>query len=1079
MQRVVVVALLWTSLCGCALVELKPRPRPPAPPARTTQVELAVATTTLPSGLRVVTVSDPRASEVQVTMRYGFGSTVDGRHPGIAHLVEHLMFQHELDGEPVLHHLDEKATFFNGTTSFDATTYVSRGPVTALDTLLAIEALRLERRCAGLDNATFDHERQIVLNELEQRDQASEVFNALHRALYGEGHPYQQPVGGSVASVSAITREQACSFADRWYAPSNAVLVVSGPLDAGRIDVALAAISRRITKRAGAQLPVAPPQLIAKYRESDTSAPIDDDVVVLAWPLPADPGLRARVRAIASALPRLVDAEVKGTVVGVELGDTHAPMVGIALLRDEGETLVEVFEGTRRGINNLTRALRDGDPEQFDDVVFDRMKQGSIFQLYAGLEDGSGRDERLASAVLAGRDARTAVADDIAAVRELGRRSAVELANKYLGVNDPTVVVVAAAPGKKRGEKVSLRAPAHEIANRRMPADPALASKPAERAAAPISPPITRTLPNGLKVVLLPVSTAPTVDARLIFNAGSADEPSRWNGVAMLAAHGLTWDLHHIKDAIAFVRAGGMRDTDVSTDRTTFSVQGLDSHLDVVLAGLRRWVRDGVYDASAKTFVRTMHRAAKRNDDQGLLTDQWRASLFGAQHPYVRAGLARHSNNALTLEDARTFRAAFYTPDNATLVIAGRFDPVLANRWIDFLFTDWAGRAGVRHSMPVKPQPSAIAKRDDTSLVQLRIAIPTSTNNRAQHLVAAAMLSGLARDVRYRLGASYTFDAYLAENRFAGFYVMAGFVAATRTKAAVDLLAERIRELRDDEAARARAFVVARRRVLVQLQSRITSASALADRVQRDVELGRPPLTDLQVADAVATLTVEDMSGVFEAIDLARSTVLMDGPDADIEAAFQALGRTPSYVDTPTRNDGHGPGATPPELTAWEQQVLIKNIQPALTLQPPPRVAVTASVTGTAAFVADHFAETFTGYSIVAGVGYRYGWGNAIGAHINVARLTLNSELLPNPVSLTPINIAAMWHLGSDRRYWADVLVGLHIEQLDDERRAAPMWGLQGGYDLGAGFGIVVRWEQTFRDTLDYMAVSFGVGFHR
>src|SRR6185312_2840938 len=133
-----------------------------------------------------------------------------------------------------------------------------------------------------------------------------------------------------------------------------------------------------------------------------------------------------------------------------------------------------------------------------------------------------------------------------------------------------------------------------DLGPRRTPADPALAQRAAP-AHAQVAKLVarSRTLPNGLKVVLLPVTAVPTFDARLIFNAGTADEPMDQRGVAMFAAHTLTWNLRHYKDVLAFARAGGMRDTDVSTDRTTFSAQGLDTNLDVVLAGLRRWVRDG------------------------------------------------------------------------------------------------------------------------------------------------------------------------------------------------------------------------------------------------------------------------------------------------------------------------------------------------------------------------------------------------------------------------------------------------------------------------------------------------------
>jgi zinc protease len=1058
---------------GACAMEFAPRPRPPAAPERSTRLGLAIESRTLSSGLRVVTVRDPRASEVQVTMRYAVGASADDRSPGIAHFVEHLMFQGELDGQPVFTHLEDTATYFNASTTFDATTYVARGPVSALDKLLAIEAMRLEERCKSVSESAFVRERQVVTSELEQRDQASAVYGAIHGALYPEGHPYRRMVGGDRASVEGITREQACAFANAYYAPNNAVLVVSGPLDGAVLDGALAKIDGRIKRRVGQTLRKAP-AVVTRPQHVDVPAPIDHDVLVLAWPLPEEPMMRARVRAIGASLPRLVDAEIEGTVVGIELGDTNAPMYGIAVLPGSGETFHDTIEGTKRGIENLPGVFRDHPPgpDNIDQVAFDRIKQSALFGVYAGLEDGSGRDEKLATGVLAGMEPRAAVAGELAALDGMSRATAAGIADRYFGVHAPTVVTLQASEGKKRGDKVTLQVPVHDFGQRRTIVDPELAFKPAAAGADDeLAGARTRVLPNGLKVVLLPLSTVPTFEARLIFGAGTADEPDMLRGVALVAAHTLTWDLHHINDVFAFVRAGGMRNTDVGTDSTTFSVQGLDMNLDFALAGLRRWVRDGVYDDTASNFVTAMRRVSKRADDQGLLTDVWRASLFGASHPYVKAGLARHANSAVTVDDARGFRSRYYTPDNATLVIAGRFDAALADRWIDFLFADWTGRAEPRQIMAASPQPVSIAMAEDRSLVQLRIAIPTEVEGRPRRLVTAEMLGDIARDVRHRLGASYAFDAQLVETRPASFYLIGGYVDAARAKEAYELLDQRIRELRDDANAAARAFVVARGHVLARLRSRVGSASALADRVAADVEMDRAPMSDLRTTRAVAALTISDMGTALAELELARATMLVDGPTSDIEA-LASLGRTPMYVQDQAIPVS-APGTSAQVFTEAEQEVLRAEIVPALTLQPKPRLAWLAQANLAVAGIATD--NTFTGYSIAGAVGYRYGWTSALGVHVSAGRL----ESEDTSMSLVPVNLLAMLHFGSAGRTWGELLLGLHLERLDGDWDNAPLAGVQGGVDIVGGLGLALRWERTFISELDYSAWSLGVAYRQ
>jgi len=80
------------ALVACVLT----KPPPPAPERRTNW-GLPIETLELANGLRVVAIRDPKAVEVQVTMRYQVGSVDDpSDHPGMAHLVEHLMYQQVL-----------------------------------------------------------------------------------------------------------------------------------------------------------------------------------------------------------------------------------------------------------------------------------------------------------------------------------------------------------------------------------------------------------------------------------------------------------------------------------------------------------------------------------------------------------------------------------------------------------------------------------------------------------------------------------------------------------------------------------------------------------------------------------------------------------------------------------------------------------------------------------------------------------------------------------------------------------------------------------------------------------------------
>ncbi|HSK00167.1 MAG TPA: insulinase family protein, partial [Kofleriaceae bacterium] len=230
---------------------------PPRPAQRTFEPQIHMAR--LDNGLRVIALPDATATEIQVTMQVGVGSIDDppGRE-GLAHLVEHLMYQQVLEGESLFANLERHATSFNGATELEATTFTERAPPASLDRFVALEAARLALRCETIDAETFAREREVVRNELRQKSQPLATAAAIHAGLFQPGHPYRA-LRDSPDSVAAITREQACAFADAHYAPDNAVLVVSGNVTAGQVERAARRVFAALPRRPRPLRPALPP----------------------------------------------------------------------------------------------------------------------------------------------------------------------------------------------------------------------------------------------------------------------------------------------------------------------------------------------------------------------------------------------------------------------------------------------------------------------------------------------------------------------------------------------------------------------------------------------------------------------------------------------------------------------------------------------------------------------------------------------------------------------------------------------------------------------------------------------------
>ncbi len=191
---------------------------------------------TLDNGLQVVLHQDPTVPLVAVNLNYNVGSAdePEGR-TGFAHLFEHLMFmgttrvpQGKFDGW-----MEGAGGWNNAWTSEDRTDYYDVGPKELLQTLLWMEADRMEALGNVLGQEQLDLQRDVVRNERRERENSPYgiVWLEINELMYPAGHPYAHAVLGSHEDLVAASVEDIRSFFNTWYAPRNATLVVAGDYD--------------------------------------------------------------------------------------------------------------------------------------------------------------------------------------------------------------------------------------------------------------------------------------------------------------------------------------------------------------------------------------------------------------------------------------------------------------------------------------------------------------------------------------------------------------------------------------------------------------------------------------------------------------------------------------------------------------------------------------------------------------------------------------------------------------------------------------------------------------------------------
>jgi zinc protease len=208
----------------------------------------------LPNGLRVVLSPDKSVPTVVVAVYYGVGFRTEPRNrTGFAHLFEHMMFQGSanLGKMQFIKLVQGSGGILEGTTRFDFTNYFQVVPANAMETVLWAEADRM--RGLAITQENLVNQQGVVKNEVKVN-----VINApyggfpwldmpqLANTNWHNAHNFY----GDLTDLDAATLADVKAFFTTYYAPNNAVLVVSGDMEP--------ATARTLVKKYFAAIPMQP-----------------------------------------------------------------------------------------------------------------------------------------------------------------------------------------------------------------------------------------------------------------------------------------------------------------------------------------------------------------------------------------------------------------------------------------------------------------------------------------------------------------------------------------------------------------------------------------------------------------------------------------------------------------------------------------------------------------------------------------------------------------------------------------------------------------------------------------------------
>jgi zinc protease len=201
----------------------------------------------------------------------------------------------------------------------------------------------------------------------------------------------------------------------------------------------------------------------------------------------------------------------------------------------------------------------------------------------------------------------------------------------------------------------------------------------------PLNLPIEEhVLGNGLRVLLAPDPSLDDVTVLVRYGVGSSDDPTGKDGLAHLTEHMMFDGSEHVPKGAYWRwlnRAGATSINGLTwLDMTTYFATVPPDALPLVF-----WLesdRMGFVASRIQPAALDHERELVREEIDGRFEDASLGGLpavlssevFPPWHPYHRDYDPRWLSN-LSVEDIRAFLRTWYVPQNAALIVAGRFDP--------------------------------------------------------------------------------------------------------------------------------------------------------------------------------------------------------------------------------------------------------------------------------------------------------------------------------------------------------------------------------------------------------------------
>ncbi|MDX2174984.1 MAG: pitrilysin family protein [Candidatus Sumerlaeia bacterium] len=827
------------------------QPAPAAPPEPGVVIEdkkgaLPYRQTTLENGMRIISVEDFSVPIAAVQVWYEVGSKNERTdRNGFAHMFEHMMFRGtEFTGsKDHFEYIRKVGGTNNAYTAFDNTTYIQTVPANQLEMIIWLESERLA--FLKVDDEAFQTERKVVEEELRLR--AEQPFGTVPEKLLAEmfeGSPYAWTPGGSISHLRQAPTSELQEFWETYYVPNNATLVVVGAVKHREVE--------RLARKYFGWMPRYPdpprPVIETPAQDGPRTITIKED--------------KAPVTVVGVGyfgVPSGHDDEMALTMLSTILGGGESSRLYRRLVNESESAVIAAagaFSLQDSGIVGAAAVLPPigGDKEKArtelmaeiarikDEGVteeeLDKARNNMLRDEVAKLSTVDSKASAIGQAAVIEGDI-TRVNSKIDSIRAVTREDIQRVARAYMvdeRRND--ITIEPNIGGFLLGSLLKPKAPESEVV-------PVVASpegaeyghgKPGlERPdfygeKPPIRRPITkadllkarsRTLDNGLEVVVVPDNEIPFVTYTLGIKTGAYADPADRPGTASMAAGLLTRgtenygyeELAELLDRNA-ISLGGSMSMDVGSVNASAVKDRAEQAMELLAEVVRRPTFPEDEFEKAVKQART-GKAISEVSPEYLADQQLRKVLYG-DHPYSRTadGSMKDLDN-LTATASRDWWTSNVRPDTTVLYIAGDVTRAEAYTLAERYFGDWTAEGEApTYTMPGLPEPAPkhiyLVDTPGATQSQIRAAHLSITRESPLYfetrvinqVFGGAFGARLNETIRVQKGLTYGAFGGFQSQRFAGAFSISTFSKTTSTAEAVQVLVDEAERLLDEPITR-------------------------------------------------------------------------------------------------------------------------------------------------------------------------------------------------------------------------------------------------------------------------------------